>query len=75
MMLIMIVSLYTSRVLLRELGVQDFGIYNVVGGAVSLLSFLNTALANGFQRFFNIEIGLGNRQKLQELFSSLYKWL
>ena len=70
MMLIMIVSLYTSRVLLRELGVQDFGIYNVVGGAVSLLSFLNTALANGFQRFFNIEIGLGNRQKLQELFSS-----
>lgn len=70
MMLIMLVSLYTSRVLLQELGVQDFGIYNVVGGTVSLLSFLNTALANGFQRFFNIEIGLGNRQKLQELFSS-----
>lgn len=70
MLQIMLISLYTSRVLLHELGVEDFGLYNVVGGIVSLLSFLNTSLANGFQRFFNIEIGLNSKQKLQNLFSS-----
>ena len=47
MLLTMLVSLYTSRVVLNALGVEDFGIYNVVGGVVSMFGFINTAMALG----------------------------
>ena len=56
MMFVMFVSLYTSRVFLRSLGVEDFGINNVVCGFVAMFSFLNTSLANGIQRFYNSEM-------------------
>ena len=55
MVFVLFVSLYTSRVFLRVLGVEDFGINNVVCGFVALFSFLNTSLANGIQRFLNYE--------------------
>ncbi len=55
MLFVLFVSLYTSRVFLRVLGVEDFGINNVVCGFVSLFSFLNTSMANGIQRFYNFE--------------------
>lgn len=48
-----IVSLYTSRVVLQQLGVSDFGIYNVVGGIVSLMTFINASMTHGIQRYFN----------------------
>ena len=51
MALIMLVTLYTSRVILNALGVVDFGIYNVVAGVVVLFSFLNSALMNASQRY------------------------
>lgn len=63
MLLIMGVSLYTSRVVLRVLGVEDFGIYNVVGGVVSIMSFFVYSLSNVSQRYMNIGLG---KQDLQE---------
>lgn len=65
----MIVSLYTSRVVLNTLGVQDYGIYNVVGGVVSMFSFLNSAMAGGTQRFLNFEMGEGNIARLKAIFN------
>lgn len=53
----MIISLYTTRVVLNVLGVVDFGIYNVVCGFVAMFSFLNTTMSNGIQRFYNYEAG------------------
>ena len=53
----MLVSFYTSRIILSSLGVEDFGIYNVVGGIVSLFAFLNGAMANASQRYIAYEIG------------------
>lgn len=69
MMLIMIVSLYTSRVVLEVLGAKDFGIYSVVGGIVIMLGFLNSAMNGATQRFLSYEIGNGEESKLQEVFS------
>lgn len=53
----MLVYLYTSRVILNSLGVEDYGVYNVVGGFVAMFGFLNSSLANGIQRFYNYERG------------------
>ena len=57
MILILVVSLYTSRVVLRTLGVVDFGVYNVVAGFVSMFAFMNITLANGIQRYYNYALG------------------
>lgn len=57
LILTMLISLYTTRVVLNILGVEDFGIYNVVCGFVALFSFLNTTMSNGIQRFYNYEAG------------------
>lgn len=57
MVFVLFVSLYTSRVFLNVLGVEDYGISNVVAGFVSMFSFLNTSLANAIQRFYNAELG------------------
>lgn len=56
MIIVLFVSLYTSRAFLHALGVVDYGIYGVVSGFVSMFSFLNTALSNGTQRFYNAEM-------------------
>jgi O-antigen/teichoic acid export membrane protein len=58
MFLTMGVSLYTSRVVLNTLGVADFGIYNVVGGVVMMLSFLNASMSSATQRFLSFELGI-----------------
>lgn len=57
MLFSMVVSLYTSRVVLNTLGVEDYGIYGVVGGVVVLFSFLNNAMSVATQRFLNFELG------------------
>lgn len=57
MVLVLFISLYTTREVLRVLGVEDYGVYNVVCGFVMLFSFLNTSMSNGIQRFFNFEYG------------------
>lgn len=68
MLLIMLVSLYTSRVFLAMLGVEDFGIYNVVGGVVVLFSFLHSAMSTATQRFLNYELGRKDIAQAQRVF-------
>lgn len=69
MILVLLVSLYTSRVLLRVLGFEDFGIYNVVGSVVVFLAFLRMALTNATYRYIAFEIGRGDSKKLTEIYS------
>jgi O-antigen/teichoic acid export membrane protein len=63
------VSLYTSRIVLNTLGVEDFGIYNVVGGVVMMLSFLNSSMSTATQRFLSFEIGKNDYGQLKNVFS------
>lgn len=70
MILIMLVTLYTSRVILAELGVEDYGIYNVVGGVVMMFSFLNACMSSSTQRFLTFELGKITNQRLM-LYSPL----
>ena len=69
MILLLIISLYTSRVILRELGVDDYGIYNVVGGIIVILSFLNNAMASATQRFLNVEMGRKDQMAVNKIFT------
>ena len=64
------VSLFTSRVILQALGVEDYGIYNVVGGFVTMFTFLNGSMVASTQRYLNFEIGRGNEQQLSKVFST-----
>ena len=57
MMIVLLISLYTTRLVLRALGVEDYGVYNVVCGFVSMFTFLNLSMSNGIQRFYNYELG------------------
>ena len=70
MLLTMVVSLYTSRVVLGALGVEDYGIYNVVGGVVAMFSMLSGSLSAAISRFITFELGTGNKEKLSRVFSS-----
>lgn len=70
MILIMVVSLYTSRVILNELGVEDFGIYNLVAGVVVLFSFLSNAMVTATQRYLSVAIGKGDEKYIQSIFST-----
>ena len=69
MLVVICVGLYTSRIVLNTLGVQDFGIYNVVGGIVVLFSFLQSALTNATYRFLAYDMGSGNTFSLGHTFS------
>lgn len=71
MIVTMIISLYTSRVVLQILGVDDYGIYQSVGGIVGFLSFINNALATGSSRFLTFGLGEGNQDKLKKIFSTV----
>lgn len=70
MIFLTIVSLYTSRVVLMVLGVSDYGIYNAVGGLVTMFSVLSTSLANAVSRFLTFELGKGNIEKLKRVFAT-----
>lgn len=71
MLFLMLVNLYTSRVILHILGVEDYGIYNAVGGIVLLLSFLNSALSNGSSRFITLELGKKESSSLSTVFCTV----
>ena len=64
------VSLYTSRIILQVLGVEDFGIYSVVGGIITLFCFVNGGLINATQRYITFELGVGDKLKLSQVFCS-----
>ena len=70
MFLTMIVGLYTSRVVLNVLGVEDFGTYGVVGGIVAMMGFLNASMSGATSRFLTFELGRGDQKRLADTFSS-----
>ena len=67
---VMLVSLYTSRVILEALGVEDYGIYQVVGGVVAMFSVISSSLSNAISRFLTFEIGHGDKIRLKKIFST-----
>lgn len=69
MLVVMAVTLYTSRVILQVLGVDDFGIYNVVGGLATSFVFFSTSLSNATQRFLNFELGKSNLEGVNRIFN------
>ena len=69
MIVIMIITLYSSRIILQALGVDDYGLYNVVGGVVTMLGFLKTSLTSATQRFLSYEMGRNDTCKLKQVFS------
>ena len=68
MLFMMIVSLYTSRVVLNALGVEDFGIYNIAGGIITMFSFLNSAMSSSTQRYITFELGKEDHRQLHKVF-------
>lgn len=70
MLITMVVGLFTSRVVLQTLGVEDYGIYAVVGGIVSMFTFLNGGMISATQRYLNFELGRGNQEQLSKVFST-----
>ena len=66
----LVVSLYTSRVILQVLGVEDLGVYQVVAGVVVLFGFLNSSLAGATSRFLAYELGNGDPERLRKTFSA-----
>jgi len=68
MILLILVTFYTSRITLEVLGVEDFGIFNIVGGIVAILGFLQSVMASAVSRFFMLELGRNNLVKLNQYF-------
>lgn len=72
MLFIMAVQLFTSRVVLNTLGVVDYGLYNVVGGVVTMFAFLNGAMVTSTQRYITFELGRGDFKRLQQVFTTSF---
>ena len=70
MLFLMAVNLYTSRVVLNTLGVEDYGIYNVVGGVVVMFGFINGSMSSATQRYITFALGKGDKNNLQKVFST-----
>ena len=66
----MFIALWTTRLVLNALGVSDYGIYNIVGGAIGMMGFLNASMASATQRFMNYVEGQGNIEKKKEIFNT-----
>lgn len=69
MAITMFISLYTTRLILNSLGASDFGIFNIVGGAIAMLGFLNGAMASATQRFMSFAEGAGNKNEQKMIFN------
>ena len=67
---ILVISLYTSRIILNALGVEDFGIYNAVGGVVAMFTVISGALSSSISRFLTYELGKGDKEQLKIIFST-----
>ena len=72
MLALLLISLYTSRIILNALGESDYGLYNVVGGIVVLFSVVNGVLSAGTSRFLTYELGTGNAENLKNMFSAAF---
>jgi O-antigen/teichoic acid export membrane protein len=72
MSITMFISLYTTRLILNSIGACDFGIFNIVGGAIAMLGFLNAAMASATQRFMSYSVGEGNKEKQKSIFNTSF---
>lgn len=70
MLFIMAINLYTSRIVLKILGIEDFGIYNAVGGIVAMFGFLTSAMSISTQRYITYELGKNNLEQLNKIFNT-----
>lgn len=70
MLLLLVVSLYTSRIVLATLGAEDYGLYNVVGGIVTMFTFINAAMGNSSHRYITFALGKGDEKELREVVSA-----
>ena len=70
MIFLLCISLFTSRVVLNMLGVEDYGIYNVVGGIVAMFGFLNGSMSSATQRYITFALGKGDMKRLKTVFST-----
>ena len=70
MIILLIISLYSSRLVLKELGITDYGIYNVIGGFITIFSFINGSMSQASQRFITYELGRGDLTALRNIFST-----
>lgn len=68
--LVLVVSLFTTRIILRALGVEDYGIQNVVSGFVTMFAFLNTSMSNGIQRFYNFSLGKKDTYTVTDVYNT-----
>ena len=65
-----LVNIFTTRILLQALGASDYGLYNVVGGAIAMLGFLTASMSSVTQRFISYTLGEGNEEKLKSIFNN-----
>lgn len=72
MFLSLLISLFTARIVLQKLGVEDYGIYNVVGGVVTMLAFINASLSTATSRFITIDLGNNDKKRLHEIFNAAF---
>lgn len=70
MVFVLLLTFYTTRVILNILGVEDYGVYNVVCGFVSMFAFLNTSMSNSIQRFFNYELGKNGEEGANKVYNT-----
>ena len=68
--IILLITLYTTRVVLRALGIEDYGVLNVVGGFVSMFAFLNASMTKAIQRFFNFAKGKDDPQNISNIYTT-----
>ena len=69
MLLLLAVSLYTSRIVLKVLGIDDYGIYNLIAGFVTFLTFISNSLVSAMQRYFNVALGKNDLKNYRDVFS------
>ena len=65
-----LVNIFTTRILLQALGASDYGLYNVVGGAITMLGFLTASMSTATQRFISYAEGQGDRERIKEIFNN-----
>ena len=70
MIVVMFITLFTSRVILNALGIEDYGIYNVIGGVVTMMAVVNNAMASATQRYLTFELGKGDMLQFRKVFST-----
>lgn len=70
MILLMVIGLFTSRVILQALGVEDYGINSVIAGFLSMFGIITSSMSSAISRFITVELGKGDNQKLKQVFST-----